>query len=538
LVSNTVQVTVLSNTLACDGIITDNGLTYGVTVQGPGALSLNGFNNYTGSTSLNSGKLNVNNGGDGGNDSAIGGGSLIINGGILDNTTGTNVQILAAIPESWNANFAFGGSGNLDLGPGTITSVGLTLTLQNGATLQTEGQIVASGAGGVATLTLQGDGAFQTSGSGNDAAPYTLYITVNSGSLLLMDKSSPGAQSAVDLTVNTGGTARVTGTGGYQVGTSTKGLVTLAGGTLDLFGSPTETTYAITFNSGTLENSSTNPSVLALITSMDLTGTACYFDVASNSSLTIPNYIYGPGSLVKLDGGTLNLGSTNSYAGSTLVSNGLLSFTTATTANGDYTVAGGALEALLDQNGVTFQMSMSSLTFGPATRLGFDLASGGFGDTTSSLIAGGGLTMNGDVAVDVTNAPSDTNNNVLLSYSSRSGFGAFVPGNIPAGAYIYDNATAQQVILTYTPPAALSKPSFASSSVSASGGVVNSITFSGTHGTPGGYYQILSSTNMALKPFSAWTQVQSGNYDQSGDFNVTLNVEPTATQTFYVLYVP
>jgi hypothetical protein len=41
-----------------------------------------------------------------------------------------------------------------------------------------------------------------------------------------------------------------------------------------------------------------------------------------------------------------------------------------------------------------------------------------------------------------------------------------------------------------------------------------------------------------LKPFSAWTQVQSGNYDQSGDFNVTLNVEPTATQTFYVLYVP
>ncbi|HEX3720953.1 MAG TPA: autotransporter-associated beta strand repeat-containing protein [Verrucomicrobiae bacterium] len=537
--SSSVQVTVLSNTLSYDGIITDNGTQYGLTVQGPGALSLNGLNNYTGATSLNSGKLNINNGGDGGPDSAIGTGTFVINGGIIDNTTGTNVQLQPSIPEIWNANFTFAGSGNLDLGVGPITTSALTLTLQNGATLSTEGQMIAAGGGGLATLTLAGNGAFQTSGFGNNIAGTAgLQITVNSGSLLLMDKDSPGVRSALALTVNTGGTARVTGAGGDQVGTSTDGGITLAGGTLDLFGSPDETTYEFTFNSGALENSSTNPAVLSLVTSMDLTGVACDFDVVSNSSLTIPNYIYGPGSLVKLDGGTLNLTSTNSYTGSTTVSNGLLSIITATTAVGDYTVAGGELEAFLDPTGVTLQVDVSSLTFGPDTRVGFDLASGGFGDTASSVIASGFLTMDGDVAVDVTNAPLDNNNDVLLSYSGRSGVGAFVAGHIPAGAYIYDNTVLQEVILTYTQPPSLSKVSFAGGSVSVSGGVVNSITFSGTNGTPSDFYEILSSTNLALRPLSAWTEVQEGNFDGAGGFNVTLSPDPTAAQTFYLLYTP
>jgi autotransporter-associated beta strand protein len=524
-----VQVTVLSNVLVDDGLITDNGSKYALTVQGPGALTLTGFNNYSGGTSLDSGKLNINNGGDGGSDSAIGSGLFSINGGAIDNTSGTNVQLQTSIAENWNANFTFAGTGNLDLGSGTIDASGLTLTLQNGAILRTEGQMVAVGGGGIATLTLAGNGAFQTSGKANNTG---LSMTVNSGALLLMDKSSPGAHSAQSLTVNTGGTARITGGGGYQVGATTAGTVTLGGGTLDLFGSPNENTYAMTFNSGTLENSSTNPAVLSLVTSMDLKGADCNFDVASNSSLAIPTYINGPGSLVKVDGGTLNLLSTNSYTGSTTVSNGLLSFTTATTASGNYTVAGGELKAFLDPYGVAFQMGMGSLTFGPGARLGFDLASGAFGDTTSALIAAGPLTMDGNVAVDVTNAPSDTNNNILLSYSGRSGLGAFV-----AGAYTYDNTASQTVVLTYAPPP-MPSPSFTSVSGALSGGVLSTITFSGTNGPPGGWYEILSSTNLALRPYAAWTPVQSGNYDGSGNFNVTFAVTPGQPQTFYILYTP
>ena len=531
--SSVVAVTVLSNMLTCGGSITDNGLNYQLAVQGPGALTLSGLNTYSGGTVLNSGKLNINNGGDGGGDSAIGTGRLTINGGTIDNTSGADVQLQTAIPESWNANFTFAGTTNLDLGSGTLSVATLTLTLENSATLRTEGAMTAVGAGASATMTLAGNGTFQTSGNNNNPG---LSVVVNGG-LFQMDKaSSAGVHSAQGgLTVNATGTARVTGTGGQQI--ASLGPVTLGGGTLDLFGS-SEQMYAITFNSGTLQNSSTNtPATLTMTANVNLKGAACNFDVATNSALTIPSLISGTGSLIKLGAGTLDLGGINTYTGSTIVSNGLLTFTTATLANRNYTVAGGELEAVLDPTGVQLQMTMSNLTFGAGTRLGFDLASGSFGDTTSSLIAAGTVTMDGNVAVDVTNAPADTADDVLLSYTSRQGPGLFVAGNVPAGAFIHDNTASRTVSLTYTqpPPPA---PTFTGIGSVLSGGALTGITFSGVHGPAGGTYEIMSSTNVTLQPLSAWTPVQSGNFDGSGSFNVTISVNPATPRTFYLLRVP
>jgi autotransporter-associated beta strand protein len=339
------------------------------------------------------------------------------------------------------------------------------------------------------------------------------------------------------LILNTNGTARVTGTGGQQMVSTSLGPVTLSGGTLDLFGS-SEKMYSITFNSGTLQNSSTNtPATLTLTASNNLKGAACKFDVATNSEMAIPSLIAGTGSLIKIGAGALDLGGTNTYTGSTTVSNGLLSFTTATLANRNYTIASGELEAVLDPAGTALQMTMSNLTFGAGTRLGFDLASGAFGDTTSSMVAARTLTMNGNVVVDVTNAPPDTADDVLLSYTSRQGPGVFVVGNVPAGAFIYDNTRGGTVSLTYTqpPPPA---PTFTTVGSVFTGGVLSGITFAGVHGPAGGSYEIVSSTNVALHPLSAWTPVQSGNFDASGSFNVTISVNPAAPRTFYLLRVP
>ena len=532
---NSLAITVLSNMLTCGGPITDNGLNYHLTLQGPGALTLSGFNTYAGGTVLNSGKLNINNGGDGGADSAIGAGTFTINGGRIDNTSGSAVQLLTSIPESWNANFAFAGATNLDLGSGTLSVSALTLTLQNGATLRTEGAMTAVGAGAVTTMTLAGNGTFQTSGNKNNLG---LSVVVGNGVSYLMDKASSASVHSAQggLTVGTNGTARVTGTGGRQIINTSLGPVTLNGGTLDFFGS-SESMYQITFNAGTLQNSSANPATLTMTTNINLKGAACNFDVATNSALTIPSPIVGPGSLITIGPGALNLSGTNTYTGSTTVSNGLLSFTTATLANRNYTVASGELEAILDPAGLKLQMTMSNLTFGASTRLGFGLASGAFGDTTSSLIAAASLTMNGNVSVDVTNAPSDSNDDVLLSYASRHGAGVFVAGNVPAGAFIYDNTAGQTVSLTYTqpPPPA---PAFTAIASVFTGGLLSGIIFSGVHGPPGGSYHILSSTDLALQPRSAWTVVQSGNFDGSGSFNVTLSVNPATPQTFYLLRLP
>jgi fibronectin-binding autotransporter adhesin len=535
ILGNNLEVTVLSNMLTCGGSITDFGLNYQLAFQGPGALTLSGLNNHSGGTVLNSGKLNINNGGDGFSGSAIGTGRLTINGGTIDNTSGADVTLQLAIPETWNANFTFAGTTNLDLGSGTLTVAALTLTLQNGATLSTEGAVTATGSGAVATTILAGNGTFKTSGNRNNVG--TTWVV--NGGVFQMDKTSSSTVHSAQggLVVNSNGTARVTGTGGQQMVNSSLGPVTLGGGTLDLFGS-SETMYLINFNSGTLQNSSTNAATLMITTSLALKGPACNFDVAADSALTIPSLVSGAGSLIKTGAGALNLGGTNTYSGSTTVSEGLLSFTTATMANRNYTVAGGELLAVLDPTGGQLQMTMSNLTFGAGTRVGFDLASGAFGDTTSALISAGTLTLNDNVPVDVTNAPTaDTADNVLLSYTYRQGTGDFVAGNVPPGAYIYDNAAGRKVILTYTQPPP-PPPAFTAIGSVFSGGVLSGISFSGIHGPAGGTYKILSAANVALQPLSAWTPVHSGNFDGSGSFNVTISVNPATPQMFYMLSVP
>ena len=68
--------------------------------------------------------------------------------------------------------------------------------------------------------------------------------------------------------------------------------------------------------------------------------------------------------------------------------------------------------------------------------------------------------------------------------------------------------------------------------------ILTGITFSGVQGPAGGSYEILSSTNVALQPLSAWTPVQGGNFDGSGSFNVTIGVNPAVPRTFYILRVP
>ncbi len=532
---NNLVLTVLSNRLTCGGVITDNGANYKLTVQGPGTLTLSGLNTYAGGTTLTSGKLNINNGGDGGADSAIGTGTFTINGGTIDNTSGADLQLLQSIPEAWNANFTFAGTTNLDLGAGNLAVQTITATLQNGATLRTEGGMTAVGSGAVATMTLAGNGTFQTSANKNNPG---LSVVVGSGVTYLMDKSSSASIHSVGgtLVVVTNGLARVTGTGGRQVVSTTSGTVTLNGGTLDLNGN-TETMFLINFNAGVLQNSNLNPAGLAMVTNVNLRGASCRFDVVTNSSLNIPSSVIGNGSLVMIGEGTLNLGGTNSYIGSTTVSNGLVTFTTATLANRNYTVANGELEAILDPQGVQLQMSMSNLTFAAGTRVGFDLASGAFGDTTNSLIAARNVIMNGSVAVDVFNAPPTSNDSVLLSYTNRTGAGLFVAGTIPVGSYIYDNTANHTVVLTYTAPPPPS-PSITTVGSVSTGGIVTGITLSGVHGPPNGTFELMSSTNVSLSPLTLWTPVQSGNFDASGNFNITNAVSITTPQLYFLLRVP
>lgn len=251
--------------------------------------------------------------------------------------------------------------------------------------------MVAVGSGGVATLTLTGTGTFQTSGSLNNVSTSTtgLSMTVNNGALLLMDKtSSSSVHSLLNLTVNTGGTARVTGTGGYQMGNPADGLVTLGGGTLDLSGS-SENVFSLTFNSGTLQNSSVNPATLTMASTFNLHGAACKFDVASGSSLFIPNAISGIGSLILNDSGTLTLGGINTYSGSTTVNSGTL----------DVNATGSISTNVVTVNAGTLEMDNTAAMASAAT---LNVAAAG---ATVNLNYGGTQTINALYVGGVQQAP-------------------------------------------------------------------------------------------------------------------------------------
>jgi len=59
-------------------------------------------------------------------------------------------------------------------------------------------------------------------------------------------------------------------------------------------------------------------------------------------------------------------------------------------------------------------------------------------------------------------------------------------------------------------------------------------TFSGTGGTPNWNYDVLTTTNLAL-PVATWSNALSGQFDASGNFNVSLPVNPSTPQQFYLL---
>ena len=77
-----------------------------------------------------------------------------------------------------------------------------------------------------------------------------------------------------------------------------------------------------------------------------------------------------------------------------------------------------------------------------------------------------------------------------------------------------------------------SSPHLTSIQVSGSGG----LALSATNGTPGGFWALLQSTNVAL-PVSQWQTNTAGTFDNSGNLSTNLTSAVTNLQEFYILKV-
>ena len=303
--------------------ITANGTNH-VTKAGVGTLLLTGNNTYIGNTTINAGTLQV---------SAPGG--RLYNGG-YNNSAVLQVNTSGTLVLDSFAYGAAGGTGQLSdyrqrrvLNGGTIRVLGNTHSSGNNFTVTSLGGTFESAPSGQ-TLTLNGngngnlqlDGPLSIGGSGN--------ITVNE------QFDGPGS-----LTKTGDGTLTLSGPNTYT------GTTTVSTGTLRLAGGAAiADTGAVLINGGVLD-------VTAAETIGSLAGTVGTSVTLGGNTLTIgddTNSTYAgsvngtAGGLIKQGGGEFTLSGTNTYTGTTTVSEGTLlvngSITSDTTVNDGATLGG------------------------------------------------------------------------------------------------------------------------------------------------------------------------------------------------------
>ena len=325
---------------------------------------------------------------------------------------------------------------------GTIALGGnQTWTVAAGRTLSTG---VAGHAGSVNSpnngnfvVTKTGGGVWTTSGNADNGSTG---IIVNQGTLNLNKTSSSGSHAigGPGLTVNSGATARITGTGGDQIYDGTSVTVS-GGGVFDLNGHAE--TFANLYGNGVVDSSAAGASAV-----LTLGNGSCTFSGTLQNS--------GAGAklgVVKSGTGTLTLSGLNSYTGGTTLSGtGTISLTTTNNSSMAYTNLSGTLS--ISAAPITASLPMTTLTLGSGSpTLAFNF--GGLRNLTAPFVnISGNLTMNGNVTVNAANVVQ-SGTNILLQYAgTRSGTGSFVAGSVPVGLTVVDDLANRRVISVYSHP--------------------------------------------------------------------------------------
>lgn len=345
--------------------------TGSLAMVGPGSLTLSGSNSYTGLTTISTGTLTI---GTGGTVGSIASGT-VANGGVL----------------RFNRSSAFAVGGSIT-GTGSVAVLGGgTATFGRASTFTgdlsvTGGGIVASTAAnlGSASGTVRLVGSTLTAGGGFTATRSLVLATgtvaVPSGVMLQWDGLVSGAGG---LAKTSSGTLSLTAANTFTGSLAVQGglvqfstLANLGSGSVSLDGGGLRWATA----------STADPSSRLL----PLGAGGATFDTGGND-VSFATALSGTGQLVKTGSGVLVLSATNGYGGGTLVTGGLVGFTSlATLGSGRITLDGGGLRWA------------AGSTADPSSRLDPLGASGGTFDTGTNAITmagaisgSGGLTKSG-----------------------------------------------------------------------------------------------------------------------------------------------
>jgi len=453
-----------------------NGVIAGFTTlvkSGPGTLSLNASNSFTGGVSLSGGgALNVN------NSYALGTGLVTL--------SNSKLHLLSVSP------------GNSIAATGTNT---LQITSQ-GANSYLPFNLTGSGR---LNLTIDGNSVFTPSGNWSG---FSGYIYFTGGNAVRAFSQNVGSANAVwDLGTST--SSLYNQAGGYTVylgalfggsGTSLSGASSASVGT---------TTYQVgdlntncTFDGMITDNASPTALVKSGAASLTLTGASTFTGGTTVSSGTL--------FANNVSGNATGTGDLEIFSGATLAGNGSIGSST--------TIDNGA--ALAPGNPTGTLTFTNNLTLNDGSLLQFSLGTNG-----DAVAVNGDLALTGQLTV--TNSGGfGPGTYPLFTCTGTLNFGNLVLVGAPAGySYNFDTNTAGVVKLVVALPAA---PVIGGSGMS--GG---KMIFSGSGGTPGATFYVVASTNLAA-PAAIWTRIFTNQFDANGNFAVT-NPPATNGQSFYRL---
>jgi fibronectin-binding autotransporter adhesin len=341
-------------------------------------------------------------------------------------------------------------------GVGTLTQSGgtdnISTTFSVGYGTGGSGTYNLSGNGYVSAegenVGLSGTGTFtQSGGTNSDNISYNLNLGANAGSTGSYNLGGNGVVLAGTEVLGYSGTGTFTQSGGtnsisislrlgYVAGSS--GTYNLNGGVLvvpSLSQGAGSSTF--NFNGGTLRASN------GLSTSQPMTlgtsGGGATFDTAGYPA-TISGTLSGPGSLSKVDTGTLTLAAANTYSGATIVNGGTLLLSGSLNPGSPLAMGGGSFILTRASSQALAGLTVNTGASGISVVAGGTLALGAIGRNF-----GGGMDFNGNATGTITTISANTDG--ILGPWATYGSGASMQyaaasGAVPYKIVPYSSATA------------------------------------------------------------------------------------------------
>lgn len=530
-----------ANNFTISGAGTISGAT-GIVKDGTSTLKLATTNSFTGGVTILNGTVQV------GCTNALGatGSSVTIyDGGTLD-LNGNNLTAAAVTVGGSGVN----GAGALVNSGSQQTAAFRNVTLSDNVTFGGTNRWDIRNSGGTPSLNMTpGGSGFSITKVGTNQVSLVGVTTIDS--------------TLGDIDIQQGTLAIQTST--TQLGDATRTATVHTGATLDFYTLSTSFNKNIVMQDGAIIFNEKGPSYMA--GTVDLQGTAI-FDVANSGTppiLNCSNTITDAGNLVLTGGGILALSGTNTYTGSTIITNGTLMLTNNgsisnsalinITTPGILAVAGGGTftlnsgQTLVGNGTINGNLNVSTnatISPGNSGNVGILTVTGSvsLGGTiamklnktlqTNDVIASSGASLNyagGTLMLtNLSGTLAATDSFKLFSASSYGVSGSLlnISPAIPALNLAWNTNTLTtdgtlRIVSAPTPP-----PQF--SSAIANG---NNIILNGTNGPAGYPFIILTSTNVAL-PLAQWTAVATNNFDSNGNFAFT-NSASTTSQLFFLL---